>query len=584
MMRRSARGSTVLRVSALALAGSAMLAAPSPAQIARARVASADAPKMLVVPFQREQPDSVLSVTLADGLRSRVQNAYLTRFNPILKEGMNRALTESGFPVDMPLEPGVVRQLARFLNARLQVEGNILRRPGDSVLIIARLSETAGASPQSATAILTVPRVRATGGTGGTLANQLAEAHRSFEDVQQCRQRLEAGQFVEAVREAESALRRYPNSSSALLCLVAVLRRQSAGADTIVATLRRAEAVDSLNTTVRRQLAAIYQERGDTNGLIDQIRKILQVDRADNDLRIRLARLYVQIGGQGGDSARAQLYADSAVAIVDSGLATNPANIELLTTRSIALGAARRWAPAAEALTLVASADSQRIDSLFLVRITNYYQAAPDSANLYLWTRIATQRMPAEPLYWYSLSTMALSRADTALALESGRQYLVLRPSDGRGHLLVARVFFGLGAIDSMVAHATAAAADSALRPFTSGFFLQAGARSMRDSNWTQAAERLQVATDYAVGRAKATPAFYLGSIQLQLAVAADTDANANRNCESVRRAQDMLTRAEQNIILGAAQDRGRANEFLSNVIPGFRQRAEAMARNFQCP
>jgi len=118
-------------------------------------------PKLLVVPFQREPNDSALAVVLSDNIRNRVRGAHLTRFNPILKEGMCRTLTESGFPCDMPLDANSIRHLARFLNARLIIEGNVIPRGQDSVLIIARLVEASGATPQSATATMTVVRSRA---------------------------------------------------------------------------------------------------------------------------------------------------------------------------------------------------------------------------------------------------------------------------------------------------------------------------------------------------------------------------------------------------------------------------------------
>lgn len=592
---------SAVQAAGFALALSAVGAMPATAQIARVRTASADAPKLLVVTFQREANDSALAVQVADGIRDRVRNAHLTRFNPILKDGMCRALTESGFPCDMPLDQTVVRQLARFLNARLIIEGNVIPRGQDSVLIIARLVEATGQTPQSATASVTSLRSRAAA-SGGDLANRLAESYRAFEDVQQCRQHLASQRYPDALREANSALVRHPASSGALLCMANTLRAQNASQDTIESVLQRAVAVDSLNTTVRRQLAQIYEERGDTTRLLHQLWQILLIDVADKELRMRTARLYVQIGTQTQDTTRARIYADSAVGILNYALARNPADVDLLATKAIALAVRRSWDSAAASMEIIASADSQKVDSLFLLRMTNYLKAIPDSARLMTWTQIATQRMPSEPGYLYELATLAMARADTNLSLDAARRYTQLRPNEGRGHFLIARVFSARavvpqgerpapGVMDSLLVHAEAAAQDSALRPFTAGFFLQVGGRAMGDSNYTRAETLLTRARDLApAGQLRVQSAWFLGIAQFQLIRKADSTAEntpqperATAGCAAVTRVRDLLPLAEQNIVAGVAYNRELGNQLLSQYLPAFRQRSDAFWRNFRC-
>jgi tetratricopeptide (TPR) repeat protein len=594
-MRQRRVFSSAVSAAGMALALSAGAASPAAGQIARVRVASADAPKLLVVTFQRERNDSLLAVQVSDAIRERIRNVYLTRFNPILRDGMCRALTESGFPCDVPLEPTVVRQLARFLNARLIIEGNVIPRGQDSVLIIARLVEAAGATPQSATATVTALRSRAAG-TGGDLANRLADSHRSFEDVQQCRQHLEAQRYEQAVREATDALRRHPSSSAALLCLAGVLRAQNAGTDTVEATLRRALAVDSLNTTVMRQLANIYQTAADTARLIGMLRQYLRIELADKETRIAMAQLYVRIGQQARDTGLARQYADSAVELVNQGLARSPADLDLLATKAIGLAVAQRWDSAAAVSELIASADSQKVDSLFVFRITNYLKAIPDSARLYSWTIIATQRLPSQSSYWFDLANLAIARGDTNRSLEAARQYTQLT-NEGRGHLLIARVFSARMVADtadrflpdSLYVHANLAAQDSTLRPFAAGFFLQLGGRAMGPGNYARAESLLTRARDYAgAGPLRVRSAWYVGVAQFQLMRRADSTAEASRGdvatgCIAVQRVRDLLPLVEQNVIAGVSENRQLANDILSTYLPAFRQRADAFARNYRC-
>lgn len=572
MIGRAGRVALWSRAGGLAVAGLAALAAPAVGQRPRIISSPPDAAKVLVVPFARDNADSGLAVTMTDGLRDRLRLTRANIFNVIPKPIINENLVASGFGQDVPLEPNVARQLARFLNARVLIEGSIARGPGDSLVLTARLAEQTGLAPQSATARLVVARARGNGSAGAELGNRLADAYRSFEHVQNCRRFLEQRDHARALEAANRALQQHPRSAGAHLCVAQITRAQGGGTDSVLSSLLRADDGDSLNSVVLRQLARIYEERRDTTRLLGTLHRLLFVDAGDNDLRVSAARLFV---------VRNQT--DSAVALLDEGLARNPSQVELLNAKSIALAAASRWAEAAATLTQVSELDTASVDSLFLLRITTYFQQVPDSTRLLEWTRTATRRLPRHPPYWFALGTLLYARADTAGALEAIHQFLALQPTDGRGHVVYASYLLGAGQVDSALAHAgLAAAADSTLRNSAASVYLSGGVRALQPPpDFALAAERLRAAKGYATGRTLVTVSWFLGIARIQLAVAADTDASTNRNCESARRAGEFITAAEQDILAGVAQDRERANQFLTQVIPAYKQRSEAMQRNF---
>ena len=574
--------------SALSVALAALLfAAPVPAvaQLARPRTAAPDAPKLLVVPFARDNDDSTLSLLIADGTRDRLRAVHLSKFNTIPRDIMNQTLAESGYPVDVPLEAAVVRQLARFMNVRFVIEASLLRRTDDSVFIVGRLVEAQSSQPQSATASVTVARARANAGTGSELANRLATGYRAFEDVEQCRQALDQQNYVRAMQRANNAIRQFPNSSSAYGCIASVLEAENAPVDSVIAVLRRGLEADSLNTIIMRRLAAKHESRGDTTNLVLMLRRVLSIDFRDSDLRIRTARLLVQIG-----------QTDQAVEVVEEGIRQNPASVELLGVKAIALGAAQRWDSAAATMAVLASIDSSKIDSLFVFRMTNYLRQVPDTSDWLTWTRLAVERFPTQRAYVYTLGELLFARSDTAGAVAAGQRYLGATIADtafrqvdaatwqrqvNTGHLALGRYQLAGGLVDSALAHAEAVVDDSVMRPFTAPIFLQAGLKAYRDSAWATAMERLQRAMDFASGRAVVPAAFFLGLSQVQQAVQSDAQAQAERNCDAARRALELWNSAEQNIIAGAAQNRDAANQLLSQVIPAYKQRADAMGQNF---
>ncbi len=572
--------------SALSVALAALLfAAPASAQLARPRTAAPDAPKLLVVPYARDNGDSAVSLIIADGTRERLRSVHLDKFNTIPRNIMNENLRASGFPEDVPLEGAVVRQLARFLNVRYVIEASLLPR-GDSLFIVGRLVEAQSNNPQSATAEITVARARANAGTGADLANRLVTGYRVFDEVRQCREALDLQNYARALQRANDALRQFPNSSSAYGCIASVLEAENAPVDSVLAVLRRGLEGDTLNTILMRRLAAKYEGRGDTTNLVAMLRSVLRIDFRDNDLRIRTARLLVQMG-----------QTDQAVEVIEEGLRQNPASVDLLGVKAIALGAAQRWDSAAATMTILASIDSSKVDSLFVFRQTNYVRQIPDTAAWLTWTRIGAERFPTQRAYLYTLGELLFARADTVGAMGAAQRYLDATIADtafrtvdsttwhrqvNTGHLAVGRYQLALGLLDSAVAHADAVSDDSLMRPFTARIYLSAGLNFFRDSAYASAEPLLQRAKDYSTERGVIVPASWLlGIAQLYLGVPIAQQAFTERNCDLARALVERWATVEQNIIAGAAQSRDAANTLLTSTIPQYKQQADQMVRQY---
>ena len=605
LVRSSVRTMAAALLTLSAAAGSAR------AQLARPRTASADAPKILVVPFDRDRQDSALALLIADGARERLRTNHLDKFNPITRESLCRALTESGFACDIPLDASTVRQLVRWLNAKYVVEANLIRRPGESLVVVARLSEAAGADPQAVTTSLTTRLAEAGSRTGSDVLNRLVQGYETFEKVTECRRKLDQHDYQGARRAAQDALRDYAGNAGAWVCIARILEAQSAPSDSVIAALDSAYVRDTLNTGVMRRIAQKYQAANDTVRLLAMLRRVLAIDFRDTDLRISTIRMMAQMNA-----------CDSALVLANQGLQQNPANAELLSVKAIAQGcnAAQHRAavdsmtagPAKDSalravgllfdsagvtMSLVSDIDSSKVDSLFLNRITNYFRLAADTANFVRWLRAGTARLPSQLDNWYTLSTVLMVRNDTAGALEALGGYRSHIPAGAetatdptlRRHYALSRYMRGMltynSQPDSAVADANAAVgADSTLKGAVAVVFLQSGLKSYRDSVYATAIERLQKAKDFfaLVGNQRAiVPAsFFLALSQFRVGVQFDSQVEASHNCDDARKLPDMWSAAEQNMGAGAAQNREIANQILT-AIQQYKQRADAFTHNF---
>ncbi len=565
MTWRAASLGAWMRSVAIALGSAVCLTAPAFAQLVR-QPPPPSGPKLIIVVFGRVVPaDSDIAIEVSDAFRDRMRLAHVEDFTVITKKQMCDALDQSGFTCSQELEPTQVGQLANVMNARFIVDGRVFPR-GDSVMILARLTQAIRTNPMGTAVSLVLPRSRVSGSTGTTLADRIDDKYQSFEYIQRCRSEREQKNFQRAADAARRAMRADPQSGGALLCLALTLQDQGAPEDSVQHALESAHQADSLNTTVARSLAFMYQEKHDTLQLLHMLRHILQVDINDNDLRKSAAQLYIM-----------REHPDSAVMLLDDALQRNPSQWDLLNLKAIALGAAQKWDSAAAVMTFAADVDSSKVDSTFISRMLDFSERSGDSARTLRWVQRATQKVPTWSGNWYRLATLLLAKNDTAGAMAATNQFMTLVPADGRGHLVYANLLQAKGQDDSAVVHAKMAGdADSTYRPSAAGVFLRAAVRALQASGFARADTLFGVAQTWAAGDAQKTAIFYRGMAQFQEGYAqlqvADTayrhlqqkdPSMRDRGCAAIRASTDFFNQAEANMTSQAAVNREQASQLL---------------------
>jgi len=559
----------------IALGSAVCLAGPAAAQLVRQPLPPSG-PKVLVVTFGRNLPsDSDVAVEIGDAFRQRLVDSHGDDFNPIQKRVMCDALDQSGFTCTQELEPAQVGQLANVLNARYIVDGRIFPRGTDSVLVLARMVQAVRTNPMGTAASVVVARAKLSRSVGNQLADRIDDKFQSFEYIQRCRDDRDQKRYDKAIDDAKRALRYDMQSGSALLCMALTMQDQGAAQDTVLKVLEAAHDADSLNTTVARQLAFIYQEKHDTVGLLHMLHHILQVDVNDNDLRKSAARLYVLRGQP-----------DSAVLVLNDALTRNPAQSDLLQVKAIAFGAWQKWDSAAATMSAAAEADSSKVDSTFIDRMLDFSEHAGDTARTIRWLRRGTAKVPTWTANWYRLAALLLVRNDTAGSVEALKQFMKAAPNDGRGHLVYANILEAQGQGDSAVTHARmAGTADSAYRPSAAGVFLRVAVKALQAQppNFARADTLFGAAQQWATADALPTAAFYRGVAQFQegfqqLQAAGDAykrfaakDQTAREpGCAAVKAATDFFNQAEPNITQNVAVNRDLANQLL-NALAQYR-------------
>jgi len=288
------------------------------AATASAQLAAPQQPteRLLVLPFQASAADSAGSIALADAVRDRVTALAKSRVLVVPKAKLCEALKASGFPCDGLLDDQQARQLARFLQVHAYVTGDF-QKSGGNLTASVRLIDISS-SGMAASFTLTNGNPGTALALGEAIAQRLATVIRASEPIRDCNDDRKKGQFGRARADAQKALAADPNSVGAHLCLATVYEAQRL-TDSVLVESQRALKGDSLNGTALENIARIYQQKGDTNRMLDAFIQQLRGEPRNVQKRLGIAQLLRQMKR---DSA--------AVTLLDEGLKVTPGDPQLL--------------------------------------------------------------------------------------------------------------------------------------------------------------------------------------------------------------------------------------------------------------
>jgi len=406
--------------------------------------------KLLVLPFTAPAADSAASIQLSDAVRDRITSLAKYKVMVVTKAKLCEALTASGFPCDGLLDDQQARQLARFLQVQAYVTGAIARS-GGTLTANVRVIDI-GSSGMAATFSVNGGNPGTIAALGEAIAQRLNTLIRASEQVRECTQDRQRGQFQRAVAAAQKALTIDPTSAGAQLCIATVYEAQRMPVDSVIVASERALKGDPLNSTALENIARGWQQKGDTLKAIDAFIRQLEGDPRNTQRRLGIVQLLRQM----------KQY-QRAVDLLDAGLAVAPADQQMLEmkTRICIEGSLYRCAVSGLVEQLRHDSTLAR-DTSFLKTGIGAAQQAPDTQGLLLFTAAAVRNFPNNPSFLkargaaFEMAGMvdsALAVYKRTLALEGG--------SDVQLSLLVAKTIVDHAIYDTARAGGCTRAKDS---------------------------------------------------------------------------------------------------------------------------
>jgi len=408
------------------------------AATASAQLAAPQQPteRLLILPFQASAADSAGSIALADAVRDRVTALAKSRVLVVPKAKLCEALKASGFPCDGLLDDQQARQLARFLQVHAYVTGDFQKSGGNLAANVRLIDISSSGMAASFTT---------TNGNPGTalalaevIAQRLATVIRASEPIRDCNDDRKKGQFARARGDAQKALAADPNSVGAHLCLATVYEAQRLTDSVLVESVRALKG-DSLNGTALENIARIYQQKGDTNRMLDAFIQQLRGEPRNVQKRLGIAQLLRQMKR---DSA--------AVTLLDEGLKVIPGESQLLDLKLTICNEAGMYRCSDAVFVEKFQHDTAlAADSSFLKAAIGAAQQVSDTQALDKFTAAAVRHFPNNASFIRSRASSFEMRNQPDSALKYLQMAARLEPNDVGTSLQIAKTLIDRATYDT---------------------------------------------------------------------------------------------------------------------------------------
>ncbi|HEY5544547.1 MAG TPA: hypothetical protein VIK50_00705, partial [Gemmatimonadaceae bacterium] len=253
-----------------------------------------------------------LGVQVADVVRDRLMSDNLmTSMWVVSKKDLNANLELSGYSGSDALSTSDLRSLAQFIRAEEYIDGVVTRSADGDITLTATLNLPRGEGMEQ-------PLTPVTGAKPGDVAARMSaeieKARKQIKGATDCLQSHRQRQYDEGRLHAAKALREYPQSVFARICLLEIAFTQKAPADTLIRIAEEILAIApendrALEIVVDQYRAMAEIDKAYEEKYIASLKKLLAADPTNTSLQASVIRALATAG----KFAEAKPIADEAV-------------------------------------------------------------------------------------------------------------------------------------------------------------------------------------------------------------------------------------------------------------------------------
>jgi tetratricopeptide (TPR) repeat protein len=399
-----------------------------------------------------------LGAEVGSVLRERMMGDYLaTEIFIVPRRDIVGQLEASGYSVTEALGENDQRMLASAVQADEYLDGTVTRTPEGTLSL-----ESAIWLPRPEGMVQPLPVV--TGSRPGDLAakasGEIKKARKQFENVQKCLSAVRQNNHAEAMEMAQRALKDYPASVPARVCILDVVYAKK-NQDSVVAVGEEILSAYPNHSRALRFLADAYFEKKMEDKYVETVTRLLALNPTDTELAERVIESLIQSGK-----------APIAVPVIRAAVEKNPGDPSLVRLQWQIYRAAKLYDSAAVVGEEMIKTDTAAADTTFWHALVATYLADSNAQKAQEAAARGAAKFPNVPSLWISVAQLARQNGQLPQALEAINRVVAIDAKFPGAYLQKAQIFSEVDQVDSMVATLRVALDNGADKTVASGMIL----------------------------------------------------------------------------------------------------------------
>ena len=497
-----------------------------------------------------------LGVQVADVVRDRLMSDNLmTSMWVVSKKDLNANLELSGYSGSDALSTSDLRSLAQFIRAEEYIDGVVTRSADGDITLTATLNLPRGEGMEQ-------PLTPVTGAKPGDVAARMSaeieKARKQIKGATDCLQSHRQRQYDEGRLHAAKALREYPQSVFARICLLEISLAQKAPADTLIRIAEEILAIApendrALEIVVDQYRAMAEIDKAYEEKYIASLKKLLAADPTNTSLQASVIRALATAG----KFAEAKPIADEAVK-------QSPGDPELIKLQWGIYRALNEWKVAIAIGEEMVRHDTAAADTVFFQQLVAAYLSDSQPQKAQEAAARGAAKFANNATLWISVAQLARRNGQIPQALDAINKVLAINPKYPGVNLQKAAIFSEQDNVDSLRETLRAAVAAGEDKEIAAGMILP------KANNLFQAYQKDTAKTveggDHVLSllafsdslNPTSTSGFLMAATMVVMAQPLLTRASETKSCADARRTNDQLI-AAQDLVRKHGRDFGQA-------------------------
>ena len=392
-------------------------------------------PKFMVPVLKSNEPG--LGAQFGQTLRDRMMGDYLaTLMFVVPTRDIQSQLEASGYSATEALGTNDLRMLSGAVQAEEYLDGTVTKTPEGTLTF-----NGAVLLPRPEGMIQPLPEVtgRNVGELAGKVSDEIEKARKQFPLVQTCLSNRQ-GKPDEAMAAAQRALREYPNSVPARVCVLDLVQAQKK-TDSVITVAEEILGLYPDHSRALRFAADAYFEKNNEDKYVETVMKVLALNPTDTELQEQVVSMLGRIG-------KPQV----AKPIIDEAVKNNPGDPALIRLQWGIYRAIKDWKGAAAIGEEMIKTDTSMADTTFWHALVAAYVADSQPQKAQEAAARGAAKFSNVPSLWMSVAQLARQNGQLPQALEATNRAIAVDAKYDGVYLQKAQVYSELNQVDSMVA------------------------------------------------------------------------------------------------------------------------------------